>query len=48
MRLSNELNFIRVFFLLFVLLEIGVNDNLNGEKVVSFDILFMNKNVEIV
>ncbi len=48
MRLSNELNLIRVSSPLFVLPETGANDNLNGEKAVSFDIPFMNKNAEIV
>lgn len=43
MRLSNELNLIRVSSPLFVLPETGANDNLNGEKAVSFDIPFMNK-----
>ena len=49
LRLSRELNLIRVSSPLFVLPETGANDNLNGnEKAVSFDIPFMNKDAEIV
>ena len=49
LRLSRELNLIRVSSPLFVLPETGANDNLNGnEKAVSFDIPFMKKDAEIV
>lgn len=47
-RLGEELNLIRVSSPLFVLPETGANDNLNGEKAVSFDIPCMDKYAEIV
>ncbi len=47
--LANSLNLTRVSAPLFVLPQTGLNDNLNGyERAVSFDILDLNKNAEIV
>ncbi len=47
--LSKKLNLMRVSAPLFVLPESGLNDYLNGhERVVKFDVLSLNKDVEIV
>lgn len=47
--LSKALNLTRVSAPLFVFPETGLNDNLNGyERPVSFDVLALNRNVEIV
>ncbi|MDR1773718.1 MAG: aspartate--ammonia ligase [Clostridioides sp.] len=46
--LSKSLNLTRVSSPLFVLPETGINDNLNGEKAVSFDIPTLSKNAEVV
>ncbi len=48
-KLSKALNLTRVSAPLFVFPETGLNDNLNGyERAVSFDVLELKRNVEIV
>ncbi|MDD7762022.1 MAG: aspartate--ammonia ligase [Firmicutes bacterium] len=46
--LANTLNLARVSAPLFVRPETGLNDNLNGEKAVNFDLRHYGTNVEIV